>query len=143
MKRIAILLTIMFALAWIGAKISGPGSGAKATANVQQTQPTPPVERKPLTPAEEKAQQEKWFGADAIVAGKRAVKSTLKDHDSAEFKDVYANYTETHGVVACGQVNAKNSFGAYTGFKAFVSNGKTAILEGRDDIKKAWDSACR
>lgn len=143
MKRIAILLTIMFALAWIGAKINGPGSGTKATANVQQPQPSPLVERKPLTPAEEKAQQEKWFGSDAIVAGKRAVKNTLKDQDSAEFKNVYANYTEKSGVVACGQVNAKNSFGAFTGFKAFVSDGKTVILEGRDDIKKAWDSACR
>lgn len=143
MKRIAILLAILFGLAWIGAKINGPGSSADAKVDNLPLQAANPAERKPLTPAEAKAQQEKWFGADTIVAAKRAVKNSLKDPNSAEFKDVYANYTEAVGMVACGHVNAKNSLGGYTGFKAFVSNGKTVILEGKDDIKKAWNSACR
>ena len=29
------------------------------------------------------------------------------------------------GAVACGQYNAKNSFGAYTGYKGFVAVEKT------------------
>jgi len=143
MKRIAILLAILFGLAWIGTKINGPSTGANAKVATPPPPAAKPVERKPLTPAEEKAQQEKWFGTDTIVDAKRAVKNSLKDPNSAEFKDVYANYTEAVGLVACGRVNAKNSFGAYTGFRAFVSNGKTVILEGQDDIKKVWNSACK
>ncbi|MBB5863772.1 hypothetical protein [Xanthomonas sp. 3058] len=94
-------------------------------------------------PAEEKkAQQEKWFGAETIVAAERAVRRQLKDSDSAQFKDVRVNYTEEFGVVACGQVNAKNDFGGYTGFRRFLSSGKSVILEGRDNIADAWAGAC-
>lgn len=39
------------------------------------------------------------------------VKSLLKDPNSAEFQNM-------DGV--CGEVNSKNSFGGYTGFKKFV-----------------------
>ena len=97
----------------------------------------------PLTAVEKKAQQEKWFGAETIVAAQRAVRASLKDPDSAKFKDVYANYTEEFQVVACGQINSKNSLGGYTGFKRFVSNGRTAIIEGRDNITDAWKGACQ
>ena len=30
----------------------------------------------------------------------------------------------------------------YTGFKRFVSNGKSAIIEGRDNVADAWAGAC-
>jgi hypothetical protein len=83
------------------------------------------------------------FGTKTIVAAKRAVTNSLKDPESAEFKNVYANYTDGYGVVACGYVNAKNSFGGYTGYKAFVSSGQSVIMEGQDDIKSAWAAACK
>ena len=70
------------------------------------------------------------------------LRASLKDPDSAQFKDVYANYTEEFQVVACGRVNSKNSLGGYTGFKRFVSNGKSAIIEGRDNVADAWAGAC-
>lgn len=95
-----------------------------------------------MTAAEKKAQQEKWFGAETIVAAKRAVRGELKDPDTAKFRDVHANYSEELGVVACGRVNAKNEFGGYTGFRRFVSGGKSVILEGRDNLADAWSRAC-
>ncbi|HDS1136302.1 TPA: hypothetical protein QDZ75_000286 [Stenotrophomonas maltophilia] len=95
-----------------------------------------------MTDAEKKAQQEKWFGADTIVAAERAVRRELKDPDAAQFRDVRANYTEEFGVAACGRVNAKNEFGGYTGFRRFVSSGKSVILEGRDNVADAWTGAC-
>ena len=95
-----------------------------------------------MTVAEKKAQQEKWFGAETIVAAEQAVEGELKDADAAQFRDVRANYTEEFGVVACGRVNSKNSLGGYTGFKRFVSNGKSAIIEGRDNVADAWAGAC-
>jgi len=125
-----------------------PRSESAATASTSAASSPPPQEakgpppEKPLSAAEKKAQQEKWFGAETIVAAQRAVRASLKDPDSAQFKDVYANYTEEFQVVACGRVNSKNSLGGYTGFKRFVSNGKSAIIEGRDNVADAWAGAC-
>lgn len=138
MKRVGILLIVLVVLALIGAKLNGTEQPKNTT--VAQL---PTAEATPLSPEEEKARQEKWFGAETIVAAKRAVRQSLKDPESAEFKDVFANYTEEFGVVACGYVNAKNALGGYTGYKAFVSAGKSVIMEGRDDIVRAWGGACK
>ncbi|MBH4360731.1 hypothetical protein I5R38_25710 [Pseudomonas aeruginosa] len=142
MKRTAILLLVAVVLAWVGSKMvprSGPTSAVVPSA---QEAKAPPPPEKPLSATEKKAQQEKWFGAETIIAAQRAVRASLKDPDSAQFKDVYANYTEEFQVVACGRVNSKNSLGGYTGFKRFVSNGKSAIIEGRDNVADAWAGAC-
>jgi len=152
MKRIGILLVVLVVLAWIGSKLvprSEPVPAAATTAAAaalpKQAQgpvaPQPETER-PMSAAEKKAQQEKWFGAETIVAAERAVRRELKDPDSAQFKEVRANYTEEFGAVACGRVNARNEFGGYTGFRRFVSGGKSVILEGRDNIADAWSGAC-
>lgn len=104
-----------------------------------------PAKRAPARPqsaAAKKAQQEKRLGPETIAAAKRGVRDLLKDPDSAKFKAVYAYYTKELGVVACGYVNAKNSFGGYTGFKRFVSAGKSVILEDIDDIDSAWSDGC-
>ncbi len=51
------------------------------------------------------------------------VKSVLKDPDSAKFSG-------QHGY--CGYVNAKNSFGGYTGDKRFVApDAYNVMIEGR------------
>ncbi|MEA5669027.1 hypothetical protein VA603_15890 [Stenotrophomonas sp. MH1] len=152
MKRIGILLVVVVALAWIGSKVvpRGESTAAKAPATVAEVPPKqahesetqPPEPQRPMTAAEKKAQQQKWFGAETIVAAERAVRAELKDPDAAQFRDVRANYTEEFGVVACGRVNAKNEFGGYTGFRRFVSSGKSVILEGRDNFADAWTGAC-
>ncbi|MBH1655824.1 hypothetical protein U4I41_12770 [Stenotrophomonas maltophilia] len=152
MKRIGILLVVLVALAWIGSKVvprSEPAA-AKAPAAVAETRQKQAQEseapksepERPMTAMEKKAQQEKWFGAETIVAAERAVRGELKDPDAAHFRDVRANYTEEFGMVACGRVNAKNDFGGYTGFRRFVSGGKSVILEGRDNVADAWAGAC-
>lgn len=152
MKRIGILLVVLVALAWIGSKVvprSEPAA-AKAPAAVAETRQKQAQEseapksepERPMTAMEKKAQQEKWFGAETIVAAERAVRGELKDPDAAQFRDVRANYTEEFGMVACGRVNAKNDFGGYTGFRRFVSGGKSVILEGRDNVADAWAGAC-
>jgi hypothetical protein len=56
-----------------------------------------------------------------VSDAKSAVKDRLKDPGSAEFRNIKFNES---GAV-CGQFNAKNSFGGYTGFKQFAyKNGK-------------------
>lgn len=59
---------------------------------------------------------------------KSAMEDRLKDADSAKFKDVRI---AANGTV-CGQVNAKNSYGAFAGFTPFIAlklaAGKFAVV---------------
>ena len=68
------------------------------------------------------------------------VRTLLKDGDSAKFKNQYK---------MCGEVNSKNSFGAYTGFtKYIVTDDKTFFEEeyrdemGREIFIKLWNTSC-
>ncbi|HVT24384.1 MAG TPA: hypothetical protein VHD95_07135 [Rhizomicrobium sp.] len=74
-------------------------------------------------------------GRLAIVNAEAAVKDRLKDPDSAKFdplKDV-VGYMNGRPVLVCGQVNAKNSFGAYTGDQYWLANlTNNEVLIGAD-----------
>jgi hypothetical protein len=55
------------------------------------------------------------------AAVKAGVRKSLKDPDSARFDDGFKAVKDSKGVVSvCGMVNAKNSYGGYTGSKPFV-----------------------
>ena len=78
--------------------------------------------------------------------GMNAVKSKLKDGDSAKFRNVYF-IRGTKGIpVSCGEVNSKNSFGAYSGFQRFVSGGDVGLTfleeEVSDDFGNVWKTLC-
>lgn len=66
-------------------------------------------------------------GAD-LTALKSAMEDKLKDAESAKFKDVRIAKDGT----TCGLVNAKNSYGAYSGFGPFIamklSTGKFFVV---------------
>lgn len=80
---------------------------------------------------------------ETIYEAKKAVSVLLKDPSSAEFKEVFFNETQKGGPVACGQVNSKNSLGAYTGFQRFISNGKTTFIEESDEnFADTWVQVC-
>jgi len=77
------------------------------------------------------------------------LKASLKDPSSAEFRNVRVSHHggRTH---VCGEVNAKNSFGGYTGFMRFVGSPALVITEetlGRNDkarklFSETWAEAC-
>lgn len=152
MKRIGVLLVVLVVLAWIGSGLVPRGEPAVASTPVavarapkkqaRQAEVSKPEPEHPVTAAEKKAQQERWFGAEMIVAAERGVRAELKDPNAAQFRDVRASYTEEFGVVACGRVNAKNEFGGYAGFRRFVFGDGRVILEGRDNVADAWVGAC-
>lgn len=56
--------------------------------------------------------------ADSVERVKEAVRAQLKDPYSAQFTDIKTLDTPT-GITVCGEVNAKNSFGAYSGSVKF------------------------
>jgi len=66
-----------------------------------------------------------------------ALKNFLKDPDSAEIRNHNGN---------CGEVNSKNSFGGYTGFRRFIASSAIVAVEGEnmdsDEFQKAWTQVC-
>src|SRR5271163_3163548 len=68
------------------------------------------------------ADPSEWAGI-AIYNAKQAVAERFRDPYAAEFRNVWA-YRPIASVrtpqAVCGEVNAKNGFGGYDGFHAFV-----------------------
>lgn len=62
--------------------------------------------------------------ADAENTTINVVKGSLKDPDSAKFQNING---------ACGEVNAKNSYGAYPGFKKFYISSGVVVFEDLED----------
>ena len=61
-----------------------------------------------------------------IEADLRAAATSLKDPDSAKFKDIRFIAGDAKGEwEMCGLVNAKNSYGAYGGFQTFIGTAFT------------------
>lgn len=55
----------------------------------------------------------------------------MKDPDSAKFRN-WSGYSLSNGDrVICGQVNAKNSYGAYTGYEVFYVRLNGNIIKSR------------
>lgn len=58
-----------------------------------------------------------------------AITKDFKDPDGAEFRNVFVT---PFGV--CGEVNAKNSYGGYTGYKLFVWQRKSGTAIIMDEV---------
>ena len=76
--------------------------------------------------------------------GMDLVRAKLKDPSSAKFKDVYFKH---NGKVpaACGKVNAKNSFGGYSGYQRFLAAGSadfTFLETDMKDFQSLWNALC-
>lgn len=70
-----------------------------------------------------------------VASAKHELTSEFKDPDAALFRGA-AVYQQAGGkdLYLCGDVNAKNSFGAYIGYAPFFARpGHAAIKEGKDD----------
>lgn len=68
------------------------------------------------------------------------VTDQLKDPDSAQFRNQYG---------LCGEVNAKNGFGGYTGYVRFMAGAKDKVFMEDDPRLEAgafdevWNSLCK
>lgn len=83
-------------------------SGCVTAAQMSQNSAPPSFTPMMLSPAQIKI----------VQAG---TKKGLKDPDSARFGDIFLASVDDKGVITvCGYVNAKNSFGGYTGMEPFL-----------------------
>jgi hypothetical protein len=79
-----------------------------------------------------------------VSNGREKIKEQLKDPESATFRNVHF-YSGGGVPVVCGEVNARNAFGGYTGFERFVSAGSViSATESQVDggLDKVWDKFC-
>ena len=85
----------------------------------------------------EREVKERW----AVKEGERAVRSFMKDPESAIFK---GTRVAENGML-CGMVNAKNEFGGYTGFQTFiyVPSLNEFYMAGTEGYFKLWDKVCK
>ena len=73
------------------------------------------------------------------IKAQESVKALLKDPSSAEFRNM-------NGI--CGEVNSKNSFGAYTGFVRFIGTPDITVIEGENSqvdqatFNEVWKKMC-
>jgi hypothetical protein len=86
----------------------------------------------------EKAEQESKASETARLSEK--VSNTLKDPGSAQFRNLELNVERK---VLCGQVNAKNAFGGYVGFRRFVSSDDGVEIEGERKTDRTEDLISR
>lgn len=66
-----------------------------------------------------------------------ALKNFLKDPESAQIRN-------QNGM--CGEVNSKNSFGSYTGFKRFIASPAIVAIDGENiessEFQTVWERFC-
>lgn len=68
---------------------------------------------------------------EGIKVAVQSLTNGLKDPDSAKFRNVrMKTYDGLH--IVCGEVNAKNSYGGYTGYKRFAAGPREASIESFD-----------
>ncbi len=65
--------------------------------------------------------------AQIISESESRIRDELKDPLGAQVRTIrIVSYKESH--VVCGEINGKNSYGAFTGFQKFAANPFTAAL---------------
>jgi flagellar biosynthesis GTPase FlhF len=83
-----------------------------------------------------------------IVKAQEAAQQRLTDPDSAQFRNLYFHSPQKGIMVVCGEVNARNQFGGYTGYKSFLSNSTAELTVFERDMKagefrKSWKKLCQ
>lgn len=74
------------------------------------------------------------------------VKSVLRDPSSAEFRNDTKYKSKQGDEFNCGEVNAKNGFGGYTGFNKYISNEHIYHIDSNSShniFDKFWEESCR
>jgi len=80
-------------------------------------------------------------GCSPSFTGKEAVLDQLKDPASAEFRNVNVS-TFSGSPLVCGEVNAKNSHGGYTGFRHFMIKEDRVYLASDELSSVRIDGCC-
>jgi hypothetical protein len=91
------------------------------------------------TPAQKKHKE-----ATAIIAmGEKYVKEKIREPASAQFRNQFIG----KGGAPCGEVNAKDAFGAYLGYQRYISVARELTMLAQDlppdEFEESWQEMCR
>lgn len=88
-----------------------------------------------LIPIQTEAQTTTTIQHESVESTILQIKDRLKDPSSVQFRNIYINSLKTGATSVCGELNAKNSFGGYTGFNAFYQSNtdKEPIIYSESD----------
>lgn len=76
-----------------------------------------------------------------VDAARKAITYSLTDPDSAKFREVFVAPNQ---VAVCGEVNAKNSYGGYVGFRRFMYSPTKQGIDGDGSyfVEARWEDRC-
>jgi hypothetical protein len=79
--------------------------------------------------------------AKLIETAKNAVSYPLIDPSSATFRNIRIS---PNRVAVCGEINAKNSYGGYVGYRPFIyTKDKNGVYgDGSYFVEARWDERC-
>ncbi|WP_420604465.1 hypothetical protein [Methylobacterium sp.] len=80
---------------------------------------------------------------ELIRRNRELLKTKLKDPDSAQF-NIEKVIRNEGGLVVCGEFNAKNSFGGYTGYQRWIGLAPYIALIEKEtkNFKSLWAKSC-
>lgn len=125
-----------------GVSESVPSASVAELGTLQLAHPTPVAQKKQVVITDylhASVKQLAW-----IERGEDLVRQMMKDPDSAKFQNVF--FAQSEIPVTCGEVNSKNSFGAYIGYQRFLSAGRaelTFVESQVDDFGSVWRQFCQ
>lgn len=94
--------------------------------------------------SESAEKKERRIQAQMTANGENQVREILRDGKSAQFRN---QFVSKQGA-PCGEVNAKNVFGGYDGFKRYIAAGKgNTMIDGENVnpavFEKLWQQFCQ
>lgn len=103
-----------------------------------------PPTQAPAASAPSRPQTNKY--ADFVASAKSNLVRDFKDPGTVQWRNLFVS--EGNMLALCGEVNAKNSYGAYIGFRRFIatSEARRQEIEKPNDsvvLERMWESMCR
>ena len=89
------------------------------------------------------AQKQREDHATLTSLGEKYVKEKILEPAQAQFRNQFIG----KGGAPCGEVNAKDAFGAYIGFQRYISVARDLTLLAQDaspeEFEQQWQQLCR
>lgn len=92
----------------------------------------------------ESQRDERRMDANLQYAAEQSVRAQLRDPESAQFRNVRV-IRKPGSTAVCGEVNARNGFGGYTGYQHFMSSGDLSVVHSDETARaflRLWNKAC-
>lgn len=87
-----------------------------------------------------RAEQAAVVEAQQVAKLKEKIANTLRDPMSAQFRNLQVTASKS---ALCGEINAKNAFGGYVGFRRFVASDDESAIEGERKADRTDDLMSR